>query len=197
MLSCLGLLSDAPDPAQLLAWLESRSGDRFGIVLAHTDRLMGGPADDQAGMLDLIDRMLQVGGGGGGLCSRGADPPNANQTIGSHPSSLAPIFSCRQPPTADYQPLQPPTGASPQASSKLQIVLVSDDHLQRTAYNARTLELQPLAPEVVCANLRAARPDVTEVGGRGVGRGVEGGRLVCLLDCLLAVLAVLVTSLYP
>lgn len=36
ILSSLGLLSDAPDPSQLLAWLESRSGERFGIVLAHT-----------------------------------------------------------------------------------------------------------------------------------------------------------------
>jgi hypothetical protein len=60
MLSCMGLITDAPDPSQLLAWLESRSGERFGIVLTHTDRILGGPADDQAGLLDLVDRMLQA-----------------------------------------------------------------------------------------------------------------------------------------
>ncbi|KAI8464297.1 MAG: hypothetical protein J3K34DRAFT_120548 [Monoraphidium minutum] len=107
LLACTGLITDAPDPSQLLAWLESRSGERFGVVVAHTDRIMGGPADDQAGLLDFVDRMLQ-------------------------------------------------------ACPKLQIVLVSDDHLQRTAYNARTLELGPLPPDAVAGALRAAQPDLGE-----------------------------------
>ena len=104
LLGALGLLTDAPDPSQLLAWLESRSGERFGIVVAHTGQIMSGPADDQAALLELVDRMLA-------------------------------------------------------ACPKLQIVLVSDDHLQRAAYNARTLELQPLPRAAASAALRAAAPD--------------------------------------
>jgi hypothetical protein len=51
-----------------------------------------------------------------------------------------------------------------QACSKLQIVLVSDDHLERTAYNARTLELGPLPNDAVAGALKATHPDMPEVG---------------------------------
>ena len=61
ILSCLGLITDTPDVAQLFAWLESRGGERFGIVLAHTEKIMGGAADDQSGLIELVERMLQVG----------------------------------------------------------------------------------------------------------------------------------------
>jgi hypothetical protein len=39
-------------------------------VLAHTDKLLGGAADDSAGLLDLVERMLQV---------RGARPGRGNE----------------------------------------------------------------------------------------------------------------------
>jgi hypothetical protein len=192
ILSCLGLISDAPDPAQLLAWLESRSGERFGIVLAHTDKIMGGTADDQSGLMELVDRMLQVGGGcGGGRAGLRAPPGLATKVsgLGESPARLAArqracciAWHLHSLPPAPARSLPRP---APQACSKLQIVLVTDDHLQHAAYNARTLELQPLQPDVSAVVIRAANPDLPEVrslspGSGGLGLCHDSDCKVCL-----------------
>lgn len=83
-------------------------------------------------------------------CRQGARPKSSAAAALLHPH-LAALGSPL--PDPEYE----------QACSKLQIVLVSDDHLQRTAYNARTLELLPLGHESVMAMLRAAQPDLQEV----------------------------------
>ncbi len=63
ILAALGLTSDQPDPLHVLAWLEERGQERFGIVLAHAQELLGQGAagDGQAEFLEFVERMLQVG----------------------------------------------------------------------------------------------------------------------------------------
>lgn len=56
----LGLISDVPDTQQLLAWLEGRPRERFGIVLTHVQELLSAPAEEQHGFLDLLDNILHV-----------------------------------------------------------------------------------------------------------------------------------------
>jgi hypothetical protein len=56
----LGLTSDVPDTQQLLAWLEGRPRERFGIVLTHVQELLSAPAEEQQGFLDLLDNILHV-----------------------------------------------------------------------------------------------------------------------------------------
>jgi hypothetical protein len=58
----LGLTSDVPDTQQLLAWLEGRPRERFGIVLTHVQELLSAPAEEQQGFLDLLDNILHVSG---------------------------------------------------------------------------------------------------------------------------------------
>jgi hypothetical protein len=36
-------------------------GERFGIVVAHAQDLLEGPAEEQSGFLDLLERLVQVG----------------------------------------------------------------------------------------------------------------------------------------
>jgi len=56
----LGLISDVPDTQHLLAWLEGRPRERFGIVLTHIQELLTAPAEEQQGFLDLLDNILHV-----------------------------------------------------------------------------------------------------------------------------------------
>lgn len=56
----LGLISDVSDTQQLLAWLEGRPRERFGIVLTHVQDLVMAPAEEHQGFLDLLDNILHV-----------------------------------------------------------------------------------------------------------------------------------------
>ncbi|WIA36602.1 hypothetical protein OEZ86_007890 [Tetradesmus obliquus] len=58
LMTGLGLTSDVPDTQQLLAWLEGRPRERFGIVLSHVQELLSAPAEEQQGFLDLLDNIL-------------------------------------------------------------------------------------------------------------------------------------------
>jgi hypothetical protein len=60
LMTGLGLTSDVPDTQQLLAWLEGRPRERFGIVLTHVQELLSAPAEEQQGFLDLLDNILHV-----------------------------------------------------------------------------------------------------------------------------------------
>ena len=60
LLYALGLVNDVPDPLHVHAWLDMHQGERFGLVLAHAQELLEGPADEQSGFLDLLERLLQV-----------------------------------------------------------------------------------------------------------------------------------------
>eukprot|EP00775_Hariotina_reticulata_P003910 gene3910-4164_t len=58
LMAGLGLISDVPDTQHLLAWLEGRPRERFGIVLTHIQELLTAPAEEQQGFLDLLDNIL-------------------------------------------------------------------------------------------------------------------------------------------
>ena len=60
LLHALGLMSDVPDPHHAHAWLEMHQGERFGLVMTHVQELLEGPAEEQAGFLDMLERLLQV-----------------------------------------------------------------------------------------------------------------------------------------
>jgi len=60
LMAGLGLVSDVSDTQQLLAWLEGRPRERFGIVLTHIEGLLGAPTEEQQGFLDLLDNILHV-----------------------------------------------------------------------------------------------------------------------------------------
>lgn len=63
LMTGLGLTSDVPDTQQLLAWLEGRPRERFGIVLTNVQELLNAPAEEQQGFLDLLDNILHVSRG--------------------------------------------------------------------------------------------------------------------------------------
>lgn len=65
LMSGLGLVGDVSDTQQLLAWLEQRPRERFGIVLTHIQGLLGAPTEEQQGFLDLLDNILHVSACGG------------------------------------------------------------------------------------------------------------------------------------
>lgn len=76
----LGLVSDVPDIQALLAWLEGRPRERFGIVLTHVQELLSAPAEEQHGFLDLLDNILHVSSSadssaGSSVCTAGVDRP--------------------------------------------------------------------------------------------------------------------------
>lgn len=60
LMAGLGLVSDVADTQQLLAWLEGRPRERFGIVLTHVQDLVMAPAEEHQGFLDLLDNILHV-----------------------------------------------------------------------------------------------------------------------------------------
>lgn len=78
----LGLISDVPDTQHLLAWLEGRPRERFGIVLTHIQELLTAPAEEQQGFLDLLDNILHVS-----LWEAAAG--NSCERIGCRPGSCA------------------------------------------------------------------------------------------------------------
>lgn len=61
LMAGLGLVGDVCDTQQLLAWLEGRPRERFGIVLTHVQDLVMAPAEEHQGFLDLLDNILHVG----------------------------------------------------------------------------------------------------------------------------------------
>lgn len=56
----IGLISDVPDTQQLLAWLEGRPRERFGLVLTGVQELLSAPAEEQHGFLDLLENIIHV-----------------------------------------------------------------------------------------------------------------------------------------
>lgn len=60
LMAGLGLISDVSDTQQLLAWLEGRPRERFGVVLTHVQDLVMAPAEEHQGFLDLLDNILHV-----------------------------------------------------------------------------------------------------------------------------------------
>lgn len=60
LMAGLGLVTDLSDTQQLLAWLEGRPRERFGIVLTNVQDLVMAPAEEQQGFLDLLDNILHV-----------------------------------------------------------------------------------------------------------------------------------------
>lgn len=62
LMAGLGLVGDVCDTQQLLAWLEGRPRERFGIVLTHVQDLVMAPAEEHQGFLDLLDNILHVRG---------------------------------------------------------------------------------------------------------------------------------------
>lgn len=60
LMAGLGLVSDVSDTQQLLAWLEGRPRERFGMVLTHVQDLVMAPAEEHQGFLDLLDNILHV-----------------------------------------------------------------------------------------------------------------------------------------
>jgi hypothetical protein len=65
LMAGLGLVSDVADTQQLLAWLEGRPRERFGIVLTHVQELVMAQAEEHQGFLDLLDNILHVSLGSG------------------------------------------------------------------------------------------------------------------------------------
>jgi hypothetical protein len=57
----LGLTSEASDPSAVLAWLEGQGRGRIGLVVVQARELLEGPAEEQRGFMDWLERLLQVG----------------------------------------------------------------------------------------------------------------------------------------